>query len=207
MPSKLSPEKQAAFLNDTLMPVIKKAKAGLVELFFVDASHFVMGGTPGRLWGKVRQWVRTSSGRKRYNVLGALNFVSKKIETVKNDSYITSTQVVELLEKLAIEYVGKPIALVMDNARYQRCKLVMSKAAELGIELIFLPTYSPNLNLIERVWKFVKANVLSAAYIETFDEYCKVISDFIDTIEIVNADKMATLVTEKFQLFDKCKII
>ena len=97
---------------------------------------------------------RSSLGQNRnraqaLQVLGALNFVSKKIETIKNDSYITSVQVVELLEKLAAEYVGKPIAVVMDNAKYQRCKLVMFKAVELNIELIFLPTYSPNLNLIE----------------------------------------------------------
>ena len=61
---------------------IEKAKAGLLELFFMDASHFVMGGVPGRLWGKVRYWIKTGSGRKRFNVLGALNFVSKKIETI-----------------------------------------------------------------------------------------------------------------------------
>lgn len=207
MPSKLDPEKQTAFLNDTLQPAIEKAKAGLTELFFMDASHFVMGGTPGRLWGKVRLWVKTSAGRKRYNVLGALNFVTKKIETVKNDAYITSTQVVDLLEKLAKEYVDKPIVIVLDNAKYQRCNLVTSKAVELGVELMFLPTYSPNLNLIERVWKFVKSNVLSAVYIQTFEEYCKRISDFIELIEIDNADKMTALVTENFQLFDKCKIL
>jgi transposase len=207
MPAKLDHEKQAAFLKNVLQPAIEGAKAGLLELFFVDASHFVMGGVPGRLWGKVRLWVKTGTGRKRYNVLGALNFVSHKIETVKNNSYITSTQVVELLEKLALTYVGLPIAVVMDNARYQRCALVITKAAELGIELIFLPTYSPNLNLIERVWKFLKASVLNAAYIDTFDEYCSRISNFIETIADIHADKMTALVTGNFQLFDKCKVI
>jgi hypothetical protein len=106
MPSKLNPQKQRVFLNEILTPALEKAKAGLIELFFVDASHFVMGGLPARLWGKVRLWVKTSSGRKRYNVLGALNFVSKKLETIENDSYITSIQVVKLLEKLALTYVG-----------------------------------------------------------------------------------------------------
>jgi transposase len=207
MPSKADPETQSAFLSGTLTPLLEKAKKGLIELFFVDASHFVMGGSPGRLWGKVRHWVRTCSGRKRYNVLGALNFVSKKIETVANDSYITSTQVVQLLEDIAAKYIGKAIAIILDNAKYQRCTFVKDRAAELGIELIFLPTYSPNLNLIERVWKFVKAQVLNAVYIDTFDEYRKRISCFIETIEIVYADKMTSLVTEKFQLFDKCKIV
>ena len=206
MPAKLDTQKQAKFLVETLKPAIDKAKNGCLHLFFVDASHFVMGGVVGRLWCKVRLWVKTGSGRKRYNVLGALNFVTKTIESVTNDTYITSVQVVELLEKLAERYVGKPIAIVLDNASYQRCKLVTSKATELGITLIFLPPYSPNLNLIERAWKFVKAEVLNAAYIDTFDEYRKRISAFIDNIEIDNAHKMDSLVTENFQLFDKCKI-
>jgi transposase len=207
IPSKVNPENQSIFLSGTLKPAIEKAKAGLLELFFMGASHFVMGGIPGRLWGKVRLWVRTSSGRKRYNVLGALNFASKKIETVMNDSYITSTQVVQLLEELAAKYIGKPIAIILDNARYQHCNFVISKAAELDIQLLFLPTYSPNLNLIERVWKFVKAQVLNAVYIETFEEYCSRIENFVKTIEIDCAGRMASLVTEKFQLFDKCKSV
>jgi len=207
MPGKADPEKQASFLNDTLMPTINKAKAGLIELFFVDASHFVMGGLPCRLWGKVRYWVKTSSGRKRYNVLGALNFVSKKIETIANDSYITSTQVVELLENIAFKYISKPITIILDNARYQHCNYVINRAAELGVQLIFLPTYSPNLNLIERVWKFVKSQVLNAAYIETFADYCSMISNFVETIETEHADQMLSLITEKFQLFNKYKVL
>jgi len=205
MPAKLNAEKQSDFLTETLLPAIDVAKNGLINLFFVDASHFVMGGMVGRLWCKVRLWVKTSSGRKRYNVLGALNFATKKIESITNDTYITSIQVVELLEKLAVCYVGKPISIVLDNASYQRCKLVIDRAAELGIELLFLPAYSPNLNLIERAWKFVKAEVLNAIYIDTFDEYCERILNFIDRIDVENAEKMRCLITEKFQLFDKCK--
>jgi len=206
MPGKVDCEKQRNFLSDTLKPAIAFAKSALIELFFVDASHFVMGGVPGRLWSKVRLWVKTGSGRKRYNVLGALNYISGKIETVTNDTYITAVQVVELLDKLAYEYAGKRIVLILDNAKYQRCATVISKAVELNIELVFLPTYSPNLNLIERVWKFVKANVLSAAYIETFDEYRARIDKFVGNITVDNAERMSSLITEKFQLFDDCKV-
>jgi len=54
--------------------------------------------------------------------------------------------------------------LVLDNARYQKCHLVQNLAATLNIELLFLPTYSPNLNLIERLWKFVKKKCLYSIY-------------------------------------------
>jgi len=172
----------------------------------MDASHFVMGGFAGRVWSVVRRYVKTASGRQRYNVLGALNFISKKIETVTNDSYITSTQVIEMLVKLADTYT-KPIKVILDNARYQRCTAVTQKAASLGIELVFLPTYSPNLNLIERVWKIVKGKVLSSVYHETFCDFCSNIFDCVDTLHYKCAAEMASSVTAKFQIIDNSQII
>jgi transposase len=186
--------------------LIEKAKNRDIELFFMDASHFVMGGFAGRVWSLVRKYVKTASGRKRYNVLGALNFISKKIESVCNDSYITSTQVIELLEKLAVSF-DKPIKIILDNARYQRCSAVTLKAEELGIELIFLPTYSPNLNLIERVWKIVKSKVLNSAYYETFEIFSDSIFDCVNTLHDKCASQMETSVTENFKIIEQSQIV
>ena len=172
----------------------------------MDASHFVMGGFAGRVWSIVRKYVKTASGRQRYNVLGALNFVSKKIETITNDTFITSTQVMELLAKLANTY-AKPIKIILDNAGYQRCKAVVAKATELGIELIFLPTYSPNLNLIERVWKIVKSKVLNSAYYETFDNFCANIFECVDSLHVKHFTEMASSVTQNFQIIDQSQIV
>ena len=86
-----------------------------------------MGGFPARVWSVVRKYVKTSSGRKSFNVLGALNFVTKKIEIITNDTYITSVQVVEMLELLVKKY-SKPIAIILDNARYQHCDFVKQNA-------------------------------------------------------------------------------
>jgi transposase len=205
LPCKANPEAQRNFLNDKLLPLIELAKNGAVELFFMDASHFVMGGFAGRVWSVVRRYVKTASGRQRYNVLGALNFVSKKIETVTNDSYITSAQVIEMLEKLARSYI-KPIKIILDNARYQRCALVIEKAAELGIELVFLPTYSPNLNLIERIWKIVKSKVLNSAYYESFGGFCDNIFECVDTLHEKYAKEMSSSVTQNFQIIDQLQI-
>ena len=200
LPAKANPIIQREFLSHTLMPLIDKAKGGFIELFFLDASHFVMGGFPGRVWSIVRRWVKTASGRQRYNVLGALNFVSKKMETVCNNTYITSIQVVELLEKLDRSF-KHPIHIVLDNASYQTCKYVKENAARLGIVLHYLPSYSPNLNLIERVWKLVKSKVLNSAYFDTFDKFCKNISFCVDSLHIRYAAEMATLVTSNFHVF------
>lgn len=207
MPSKADPNTQKAFIKDRLNPLIKQAEDGVIELFFMDASHFVMGGFAGRVWSKVRKFVKTASGRKRFNVLGALNFATKKIEIISNSTYITSTQVVELLELLSRKYCGKIVKVVLDNASYQRCALVKDKALSLGIELVFLPTYSPNLNLIERVWKLVKSKVLNSAYYETFESYCKKIELFVTFIHIKQALDMQTLITPNFHVVDTDQII
>ncbi len=200
LPAKANLKEQKEFLNLTLLPLIEQAKCGVIELFFVDASHFVMGGFPGRVWSLVRRWVKTASGRQRYNVLGALNFVTKKMESVCNDTYITSVQVVELLEKLHRSFMS-PIHVILDNAPYQKCAFVKENAARLGITLHYLPSYSPNLNLIERVWKLVKSKVLNSAYFESFNNFCKNISYCVDSLHIKYAADMATLVTSNFQLF------
>jgi transposase len=205
LPAKADSKKQKEFLNNILLPLIENAKNRTIELFFMDASHFVMGGFAGRVWSIVRKYVKTASGRQRYNVLGALNFFSKKIETVCNDSYITSTQVIELLEKLAAAF-DKPIKIVLDNVRYQRCKIVIERAAELGIELIFLPTYSPNLNLIERVWKIVKSKVLNSAYYETFEKFSDNISECVNTLHQKCASEMLSSVTQNFQIIEQNQI-
>jgi transposase len=185
---------------------MEKAKSGLIELFFLDASHFVMGGFPGRVWSIVRKWVKTACGRQRFNVLGALNFITKKVETEVNTTYITSTDIIAMLEKLARGY-AKPIKVVLDNARYQRCKAVAEAAAQLGVELIFLPTYSPNLNLIERVWKLVKSKALNCAYHETFDIFCETIKNCVDSLHSNLAAEMSKLISRNFHIVSESDII
>jgi len=202
LPAKADPKVQRDYLNDTLNPLIEKAEAGQEELYFLDASHFVMGAFAGRVWSVVRRWVKTACGRKRFNVLGALNYVTMKMETIVNDTYITSTEVIAMLEKLAVIHVGRIVNIVLDNARYQRCNAVTSKAAQLGINLFFLPTYSPNLNLIERVWKLVKSRVLNAAYTETFLGFCGNISSFIDCLHTRHLTDMKSLITNRFHIVD-----
>ena len=134
-------------------------------------------------------------------MLGALNFMSKKLTTITNDSYITSIQVCELLKNLAVEYAGRPLYIVLDNASYQKCNLVKALAIDLGINLVFIPSYSPNLNLIERFWKFAKSK-LRTKYYTDFKEF----ADKIDTITASSdcefKKDIDKLITEKVQLFD-----
>ena len=127
-----------------------------------------MGAFLGMLCCFERLFLKSSSGRKHYNVRGAFSVEGTDLVTVTHDAYINSDTIVELLIKLKQAYPDIPLTLVMDNARYQRCNKVIEQAAALGISILFLPPYSPNLNLIERLWKFVKKKCLYNRYHETF---------------------------------------
>ena len=170
VPAKVDIEKQKYFHDNTLQPKLEEAKNGAREVYFMDAAHFVLGAFLSFLWSFKRIFVRTPSGRQRFNVLGALNAVTKKMITIKNDSYITSIQVCELFRKIK-EQTQLPVSIILDNAKYQKCALVASLALELNIELLYLPAYSPNLNLIERFWKFVKKNCLNSIYYKDFNVF------------------------------------
>jgi transposase len=205
VPAKVNIEAQQKFHDESLQPRLEEAKAGKRSVYFVDSAHFVLGAFLGYLWSFTRIFVRTPSGRQRFNVLGALNSITKELIMINNDSYITSIQVCELLKKL-VNSTTLPITLVLDNARYQRCRLVMELAEKLGIELLFLPPYSPNLNLIERLWKLTKRECLYSKYYNNFKEFSDTISHFLSTMQSTHQKQLDSLLTLKFQLFTEEQI-
>ncbi len=184
---------------------MEKAKAGELSLLFMDASHFVLGcDFLGCIYCRFRRLVRTFSGRKRYNVLGAIDYATKNVLTVVNDTYITAIEVCEMLQKISTEYAGQAVHIVLDNARYQKCDAVRSCAAELGITLQYIPPYSPNLNLIERLWKFVKGE-LRSKYYDNFNDFQNRIDAIINSTAKENLPKIKKLIGDKIQLFDDMK--
>src|SRR3954466_6827075 len=193
---------QAKFLEDELEPRLEEARQGRRRLYFVDASHFVFATLLGVVWCWARQAIRAASGRKRYNVLAALDGVSHKLICVSNHSCINADSVCLLLRAVAEAALpGLPITLVLDNARYQKCALAQGLAKQLGIELLYLPSYSPNLNLIERVWRFVRKESLNSTYYESFEPFTTAIDQCLDGLSTVHRGEMETLLTHEFQMF------
>lgn len=207
IPAKADAKAQKDYYDTMLHPLMKKAKENLLTLLFLDGSHFVMGcDFLGYIYGKTRRFIKTFSGRKRYNVLGALNFVTKKVTAVANDKYVTATEVCEMLRKVAAEYAGKAVHIVLDNARYQKCEVVTKLAQELGITLLYIPPYSPNLNLIERLWKHVK-NRLRTKYYDQFGDFKETIDSIIEDTCNGNKELIDKLIGESVQIFDTLVLI
>jgi len=176
-------------------------------VFFMDAAHFVFAPFLGYLWCFVRVFIKAPSGRKRFNVLGALNAISHEMVVITNTGYINAYSVCELLIKLSQKYGSLPISIFLDNARYQKCRLVQATAELFDIELLYLPTYSPNLNLIERVWKFVKKKCLNSKYYPDFDSFTKSITEVLAKTNGCYKKELDSLLSLKFQSFKNSKIM
>lgn len=207
IPAKADPEAQTAYLEQEMQPRLAAAQAGQRAVFFVDAAHFVLAPFLGFLWSLTRVFIQAPAGRQRFNVLGALNAITHELVTVTNDTYITAQSVCQLLYKLAALDLRVPITLFLDNARYQRCALVMTTAACLGIELCFLPPYSPNLNLIERLWKFVKKQCLYSHYYADFVPFKAAITQCLEQTHTTHKAALDSLLTLHFQLFKKAQFV
>src|SRR5262249_3555945 len=154
-----------------------------------------------------RLFVRSGTGRKRYSVLGALNAVTHEVVRVCSEGYVTADTVCALLRVLAASGLRVPITVVLDNARYQRCELGQSLARQLGIGLLFLPSYSPNLNLIERLWRFVRKQSLNSTWFDSFAQFQAAIDDCLGKMATDHKQEAATLFVHQFQQFEDVPIL
>jgi len=190
-----------------LQPALDAAVAGTGHVLFVDAAHFVFGTYLCCLWSILRVFVRAASGRQRFNVLGAWNAVTRRLLSVTNTTVVNTETMCELLRVIAAEKLVGPVTVVLDNARYQRNKVVQGLAAELSIRLLFLPSYSPNLNLIERLWGFAKRRSVYGNYHANFASFRAAIENTLAGIPTTHAKALESLMTLRFQTFEDVSLL
>lgn len=144
--------------------------------------------------------ISSNTGRKRISIIGAINAISHKPTTLITEDNCDKEMIKQLLDEIRNDYLrtGK-IYVFLDNARYSHNKEVGLKAKSLNIKLIFLPPYSPNLNLIERLWKFLKKKIRKNAFYNTFEKFTTAIYDFFKNIEQYKTE-LETLLTLKFEI-------
>jgi len=203
IPAKADVQKQRQWMEETMEPVIAAALRNECHLFYVDAAHFVLGAFICAVWSVARMFIKSAAGRNRINVLGAVHAVTKELTTLINTDYINAGTIVDFLNQLKDKYSDLPIFIVLDNARYQHCDLVKKAAESLGITLMFLPPYSPNLNVIERLWKLAKKKVLYAKYYDSPAKFHTSVTNFFQTINQTWQKDLNSLLTLKFHFFDK----
>jgi transposase len=199
-----APEVQEAFVEKYLNFKENKAEADVI--YFIDATHPQHNPVIGCGWikrGKEHP-IASNTGRQRLNINGAINIETLRAE-VRFDDTIDAASTIALFQQLEQADPDAPrIIVICDNARYYRSKAVAAYLTTSRIQLEPLPPYCPNLNLIERFWKFFKRQVLYNRYYETFEQFRTACRAFFRGLDAF-APQLRTLLTENFQIIGKEK--
>jgi len=199
VPGKQDPAQQQAFLDE--YERLKAEKGQNDPVYFADATHPQHNSIPSYGWIKKGQEkeLKANCGRQRLNINGAINIETLEPTTGFYDS-INADSAIDLFSKIEAKHPNaETIYIIVDNARYYRSRLLKEYTEGTKIKLIFLPSYSPNLNLIERYWKFFKKKVLNNRYYETFGEFELACQDFFRKRKKY-FQELQTLLAENFHI-------
>ena len=188
-------------LNTKLIECIDNKKN---KLFFFDPVHQTHNNENDYAWmekgANGTKTVFSNTGRRRINIIGALNALELEMTTVVSEANCNKDLIMIFLKELKDDNPEcEKIYLIMDNASYNRAYDVVNKAKENNIELIYLPAYSPNLNIIERLWRFFKKKLTKNKYYEHFTEFEEKINEFFKNIKNYE-EELYNLLTLNFQI-------
>lgn len=124
-----------------------------------------------------------NTGRKRVNINAAINALQSTEIVYDLPERINAQSTQRLCEQLLEKHPNQVVYVICDNARYNRNKQLLEWIADKLIELVYLPPYSPNLNVIERLWRHLRQQVLKWEYFERFEEFRQKIHDFISNLK------------------------
>jgi len=171
-------------------------------LLFLDPMHQIHNNENDYAWQpkglEGTKQVLANTGRKRLNIIGAINPVSLQPTILLTEDNCSAEVIEAFLEEIKKQYnKAKTICIILDNARYQRSNLVQTTAKFFNIDLLFLPPYSPNLNLIERLWRYFKKEVMKNKYYADYSTFENAVETFFIQFES-KKDALKTLLNFKF---------
>lgn len=200
VPAKADEAAQRRFVAETLLPLMQAANDA-APLYFVDATHPAYTGRPAHGWmrrGATRE-LKSNHGRVHLNINGALSWHDRAIVHRQEDK-ITSAAMIALFEDIAARHpTATAIPVVIDNAKYNISREIRGWFARDGCRIrpVYLPSYAPNLNLIERFWRFMKRKVLHNKYYPTLADFRAAFAHFFAHIGGWKAE-LETLLTANF---------
>lgn len=207
IPGKADRIKQEMFL--TKYQEIKSKLKTNDQLYFLDATHPTHNTTLSYGWilkGKQNdKFIKTNTGRERLNLNGALN-LNNHTAVVLEEKTINSTATIHLFKRLVKKHPTGKIYFILDNASHHHSKAVtLWLKKHRRLKTVFLPPYSPNLNLIERLWRFFHMKVTNNHYFETFDDFRKTSLKFFRNLDYYK-EELSTLMTDSFQIIPNLQL-
>jgi transposase len=197
IPGKVNEEAKEIFSQE--LQKLEKELAQTDQLLYLDGVHPQHNSKPSYGWYEKgsKAVLLTNTGRKRININGALDVKDLEVTTVSSDS-INAQSTIELFKKLEEKYpLAQRIVAVCDNAAYYRSKMVADYLKTSRVEIKFLPPYSPDLNLIERLWRFMNKKVRNNRYYEKFLDFKTAICTFFENIP-KHREELQPLLSRKF---------
>ena len=194
---------QTAFLTGTRTPLLTAAEAGQAVVCFADAARPTHHTRATHVWtqtGKERPLL-TVSGRERVNRNAALNAHAPTQVHLDETDCVNAQSAQRLYEKILAAHPEGPVYVVCDNARYYKNKALTAWLADKRLVQVFLPPYSPNLNLIERLWKFLRQKIIDTAFYRTKGQFKTAVLDFFDRLPEYGQD-LASRMSLKFHVLD-----
>jgi transposase len=199
VPCKADVDKQLAFVED-----YKRWKENLEpkdQIYFMDGVHPQHNTIATYGWikkGKTKH-LKTNNGRQRTNINGAINLQSKQVLYIE-DERINSQTMITLLELMLKEQKEGKVHIILDNARYYHAIIVKQFLIKNPrIVLHFMPPYSPNLNIIERLWKILKQEVVYNKFYLKFKHFREAVINFFKN-ELWMKEKFDKILTDNFQI-------
>lgn len=202
-PSKLDPDKQNEFV--ARYTELENELTEKQVIVFMDGVHPQHNTSTCRVWSRIgkKKYIPSNSGRQRINLNGLYNPHSQEV-IIREDDSINAQSTIKLLQMAISHYESKQcIYCICDNAKYYRSKAVKKFLEDQAgrVQLIFLPPYSPNLNLIERLWKYLRKKTIHTHYYETYAEFRKAIFDQINDWQN-QKEELKSFIGTKFHLFN-----
>jgi len=194
---------QEAFVED-ILSIVEDARQNKNVVLFSDPVHQIHNNENDYAWqfrGKEgTKTVLTNTGRRRLNIIGALNPLLLKTTTLLMEGNCDREVIKALLRQIRKDYPEAPkITMFLDNAGYNRAHDVQELAQEFNLTLRYLPPYAPNLNLIERLWKFFKKKIMKNKYYPSFQSFYQAIDNFFKNFSDYEKE-LRSLLTLKFQI-------
>lgn len=182
VPGKANEEQQKQWIDKYSQ--LKQSLSEDETICFMDGVHPTHNTQVSYGWIKkgIRNELPSNTGRSRLNLSGSLDIITKKL-VVQENKTLNAESTISFLQKVETAYPSKKLVhLFCDNARYYRNKAVQKYLETSKIELHFLPPYSPNLNPIERLWKWMKERVMYNVYYEHFDDFKLAVLGFLEQV-------------------------
>lgn len=198
IPGKIDLDKQEEFKLQ--YSLLKNNLAKDESIYFMDSVHpqYQTKARFGWIRKNVVKTLPSFSGWRRKHIIGAIDLKSLNLVTTDNPK-VNGDYIIEFFKKLEEKNQDKnKIYLICDNAGYHRSKKVQAYLQNSKIELLFLPPYSPNLNPIERLWKFMYSIVSNNKFYANFEVFTNSIREFFENIEKYR-DRISSLVNDNFQ--------